>query len=362
MAFALSNFQFSMTRKQMLMILGGVVVAAAAGWGAMEYFDEPPPPPPPPKPAAKPAAAKAAPSPDKLAASLLDASGMKQQMAQLPQQLIAGVKQSSAQLPKSKAKVAAAIEQAVAETYKAERFQERLAAELKKNFDQKRVQALLDDYAKPAAKQMVEREQKAPSPEELAQFVRNQTVAKLAPARSDLVKRIDAATRASDLAIESALVTMKALATGIAGDAAQKTAAVDKAIEKQRAAATQTIRNATFAGLVLAYKDASDAELEGYAKFYESENSKWFSGIVFASIIEEAKSAAAEAGARLGALAVKSGAPAAKAVKSAAKTEKAAVAAPAAERAATSKRRGDARACLELASNAAIMKCAEGYR
>jgi hypothetical protein len=350
---ALTVPKFALTRKQILTLVGGVVVAAAAGWAALQYFEEAPPPPPPKPvtPAKQAGAAKAAPpapSPDKLIADLLAASGLNQHLNQLPQQLIGGIKQSGAQPSRTSPAIVAAIETAVAESFTAQNFQNRLNADLNKGFDQKRAQALLADLSTPSAKSMIGLEQASPPPEEFARFVRSQGASRLTPARRDLILRIDTATRASELAVEAAFVSMKALAVGIVGAQAQKSDAIDKAIEKQRASATANIRSSTFANLAFTYRNASDADLETYAKFYETENNKWFSGLVYASLLEETRSAAAKAGERVATLASKPGKPGKPAM---------AGAGPA-----RSKSRGDARACLDLAANAAVVKCAEQYR
>ena len=331
----------------LIMVVALVAVAAAAWFGWQYYEDQTPAPPPPPtaKPAGPAKAVAPAPAPDKLIADVLAASGLNQQLDQLPRQLITGVRQSSKQRAKPAPAVLAAIEKAVTESFTAQNFRDRLSANLKKNFEQKRMQALLADLSTPAAKRMIEMEQATPAPEELSRFARSPAANMLSAERKQLIKRIDAATRASDLAIESAFVSMKAVAMGIVGGQAQKAAAVDKAIEKQRASATANIRNATLVNLAFTYKDASDADLEGYAKFYEAENSKWLSGIVYASLLEEATSASAQAGERVGAMTskpVNSDATAAGPVRL--------------------KSRADARACLDLATNAAIIKCAQPYR
>ena len=338
--------KIELSNKKVLTIVAGVVVVAAAGWFGWQYLQEAPPAPAAPiktQPvtAVKPAAP--APTPDKLIADLLAASGMNQQLNQLPQQLIAGVRQSSKQQSKLSPAVLAAMETAVTESYTAQNFRDRLGADLKKNFEQKRVQALLSDYAAPTAKRMLQLEQAEAPPENLA--ARVQLASRLSPQRKELIKRIDAATRASELAVETAFVSTKALASGGLSEQARKGAALDKAIEKQRAAITANIRNATFTNLAFTYKDASDAELDAYAKFYEADNSRWFYGIVYASLLEETKSAAARAGERMRALAGKPGKGEARA------------AVPA-----RSKSRGDARACLDLATDNAIIKCAEQYR
>ena len=358
--------KLAVPNKQVLTIAGGVAVLAAVAWFGWQYYEEANAPPPPPPVAAKPPSKPVAPSPEKLTAELLAASGLNQQLNQLPQQLVDGVRQSAKQTPKAPAAVLAAIEKAVTESFTVENIRDRVSTDLKAKFDQKRVQALLAELSKPAAKHMIELEQASPSAEELAKFARSPAAKQLSPGRKDLIKRIDAATRASDLAVEAAFASMKAVAMGIVGPQSKKAAAVDKAIEKQRAAATANIRNATFANLAFVYKDASDADLEGYAKFYEAEDSKWFSGIVYASLLEEFKVAAANAGERIGALTAKPEKPAkADAAAKPAKADRPDTAdkpETSADTPVRSKSHADARACLELATNAAIMNCARKYR
>ena len=91
--------------------------------------------------------------------------------------------------------------------------------------------------------------------------------------------------------------------------------------------------------LAYSYKDANDAELAKYAGTPEAENSKCLYGLVYTALLEEIEDAATDAAQRIGELSAK----------------------PAA-RAAGSKSGQDARACLGLATNAAISKCAEAYR
>lgn len=352
--------KLTLTRKQALMVAGGVVLAAAAGWLGWQYLEDTGPPPaaarkPQPVTAAKqpaagkqPAAAKAAPAVDaaaaqaKLIEDVLTASGLKQQLSQLPQQLIEGARTPGKRPSKTSPALAKTIEDAMAEAFTAQAFQDRVRADLKKNFDQKRLQALLNDFSTPAAKRVIALEQVSPSPEERARFARSPAAVRPSPERASLIKRIDAAAKAGDLAVDAAFASMSAVASGVVGGEPAKVAAADKAIEKQRASTTANIRNATLLNLSFTYRDAKDADLEEYAKIYEGENGKWFSGIVYASILEEIKSASARAGERIGAQAIKPAAPE--------------------HAAAGSMARADARTCLGLATNAAIIKCAEKYR
>jgi len=342
----------NLDKKRLPAIVGGVIVLAAAGWFGWQYLaEEAPPPAPPPKskpqpvtaakpPAKAPTPAEIEKARDKLIEDVLVASGLKQQLNQLPQRLVAGVRQSGKQQTKASAAMVKTIEDAVVKSFTAEGFQRRVSADLKKNFDQNRLQALLKDFSTPAAKTMIELERASQAPEDLAQFARSAAATRTSPQRAGLVKRIDAATRAGDLAVDAAFVSMKALAMGMAGEDARKAGAIDQTIEKQRASATQKIRDATLLNLAFSFKDASDADLEKYAAIYEAEESKWFYGLVYASLLEEVKRASAEAGEGIAELATKA----------------------AAARSAGSKAGADARACLGLATNAAIIKCAEEYR
>jgi len=340
----------TLDKKRLPAIVGGVVVIAAAGWFGWQYFTEEAAPPPPPskpqavtpaKPAVKaPTPAEIAQAHDKLIQEVLVASGLKQQLSQLPQRLAAGVRVSGRK--KAAPAMVAAIEDAVAKAFAAEGFQDQLSADLKKNFDQKRLQALLKDLSSPEAKAMIGRERAAPAAEELAKFARSAAAKQPASPRADFIKRIDAATKASDLAVETAFVSMKAIASGIVGADARKSAAIDKTIEKQRAATTRKIRDATRLNLAFSFNDASDADLEKYAALCESDNSQWFYGLVYTSLLEQVKRASLEAGESIGKLELKPGA--------------------AAQRGAGAKAGADARACLGLATNSAIIKCAEDYR
>jgi hypothetical protein len=342
----LSPPKLTADKKKLPAIAGGVIVLAAAAWFGWQYLMEEPAPPPKPQ-AVRPVKPKAA-APvdpakarDQLIAEVMAATGMDQQLRRLPQRLVEGVRQSGAQNKKASPEILKAIEDAVAGSFTADGFKLAVDAGLKKNFDEKRMRALLKAYATPEGRAMVKQERAAPSAEESAQAKRGANAGKPSPKREELIKRIDAATRAGDLAVEVAFLSMKALGEGAAGEGAGKAAAVEKAIEKRREAATREIRAATLRNLAASFKDASDADLEKYAVLHGSENAKWFYGLVYSALTEEAQKASAAAGARFAELAPR---PAPK------------------PRRTVSRAHGDARACLELATNTAIIKCAEKYR
>ena len=196
MALSLPKFtlpKLTLTKRQIPAILGGVVIASAAGWFGWQYLEDAGPAPaapakPQPVTAAKPpgagkaaAPADARPARDKLIEDVLVASGLKQQLSQLPQKLMAGVRQSGKQQTKASPAVLKAIENAVTESFSAQGFHGRVSAGLKNNFGEKRVQALLKDFSGPAAKRMIELEQASQSQEELARFARSAAATRPSP-------------------------------------------------------------------------------------------------------------------------------------------------------------------------------------
>ncbi len=341
---ALNLPKLELNKKQLPLIVGGIVVLAAVGWFGWDYFaEEPAPPPPPAIPMTKPAAPKAQPvdsakTRDKLIEDVVATTGLKQQLVQLPKRLVAGIAQAGKQQKKASAATIQAIESAMARSFTAEGFENRVNETLKKNFDQKHMQALANEFSTPAAKAMVGQERAEQTPAELAHFAVSPAATK--PERAALVTRIDAATRASDFAVETAFVSMKELAEGLAGEGTPKAAALDKSIEKQREAETRRIRDATQLSLSYSYKDASDADLEKYAALYESADAKWYYGLVYDALLAEIKDASAAAGEHLAEMKPTAGA--AKVVHA--------------------KAGGDARSCLKFATDAKIAKCAEAYR
>lgn len=352
MALTLPKFAFD--KKQLPAIVGGVLVLAAAAWFGWQYFAGNAAPPPARKPHAvtvvKPHAPVKAATPaetaqarDQLIAEVLAATGLKQELDQLPARLAEGVKQYDKKQMKAPPALVKAIEDAVTASFTAEGFNSRVNAALQKNFDQQRLQALLKEFSTPAGKAMVEMERASHPPEEVAEFARSAAAKQAEPGRAALIKRIDAATGASETAVDVAFASMQALAMGMVSETKGKTGAVDRAIENERAGSFAKIRDATLLNLAFVFKDASDADLAKYAALCESENSKWFYGLVHAALVDEARADSTKVADIISQLKTK----------------------PAMRLAAGHTRRkpgADARACLALATDSAIIKCAEAYR
>jgi hypothetical protein len=371
--------------KRILVLVGGLAVVGAGGWFAWQQFMNEPEPEP--VVIAKPAR----PSPaamEPLLNDLLAASGFAHQIEQLPSQIQAGFREGLKQRPLGGA-AAQEVEKALAEAFSASKFQARVQGQLKKNFDQPKLQAMLAAVKTPAAQRMVELEKTPPVPADLIAFAKALQSNPLPAERQALLQRLEEATKASGLSTEIMLASLKAMAEGAAGDKPVDSAALDKVIESQRAAAAEPMRNAAIINFAYTYRKASNEDLADYVKIYETDHGKWFTGQLHTALVDEFRTASGSLGKRLGELArggdgkspatpvaakaspakqataeAKPSAP--PALASAAPAAPAAAAAPAPAKpvktAKPSRRSEDARDCLGQEVNESVIKCAEAFR
>lgn len=368
-----------------LLVLIGVVVLGAGAWFAWQYFyvDQP-------APAqlandqSKPASITSATNQDQLISEVLDVTGLKRQVEQLPEQ----VRGSVAEAPnreKLSPELAQAIEKIATESFAEENINAHLVAQLKAKFDQKRMQAVVADFSSPLAKRMVKLETTMGTAEDQAAFFNGLAAKPLAPTRISVLQELDRVSNASELGADIAMISMNAMAEGMVGNNPAERALLEREMEKEAKRTKENMRNNMMGSMAYVYRNASDADLALYAKIYETEHAKWLADIVMNTLKQGMKNASKRTGERLASLMKSRGAQQA-AVDGAAhaavapKTEKPNAnpspssnptpgaqpeAAPQVAAPAPPKRRkpdGDIQKCLALEDNRAIAKCTEQYR
>jgi hypothetical protein len=349
--------------KKAVIAVVGVAVLAAGGWFAWETFfnEPPPPPPPPPKAAAKPklAASKAAAVPkEKLVGDLMEVSGLKRQVQQIPEKVMMGARQSSAR--NQNPELVAEVEKIMLASFKPELFQQGVRDALTKGFDAKRVDNLMKAYASPLQKKMAALESAEIKPEDLAAFAKSLKTQPPSAARLDLLKQLDAATQGTAFSVEIVGGVTRAMLSGVVGGDAAKLAKIDREYEKQKARVAGAMENVMTATLAFVYRDVSDDDLAAYAKFLGGEDAKWLITQSMGGLLDTFKSSAQNAGEQIAALAKDSRF--AKRGKPMAVSPGSEPAAQPAGRPLTGRARLDARECLKQSGNAAIQQCAEAYR
>lgn len=358
-------------KKKVVMGVVGAATVAIIGWLAFDTFMAEPPPPPPP-----PVAVKAAPKPpaevppEKLIDQLLEVSGLGKQLGQIPEKVAMGVRQSSAK-PRDAALVAE-VEKIMSDSFSAERFQQRVRDTLKTDFDRKRIESLNKTLSSPAMKKMIELESVPQKGEDMAAYAKEIAKTPLPPERTQVLNSLAETTRAPEFASEMVIgITRAMMMSAVGGDAATMIK-FDAAFEKQKGKLAQAVRDATVLSFAYTYRSVPDAELAEYAKFYATEDGKWFMDKVMGAILEESRASASLAGSKLAEMG--------KARKGGAATAQAPAAAPAASAPApvaaadapavatghapmlTARAKLDARECLKLDTNQAVHRCAERFR
>lgn len=332
--------------KKILIAGAGIVVLAAAGWFGWQQLavEDEAPPPAAAKKASPPRAAapKAVANQDALIADVLNASGYSAQIASLPSQLLAGFSDSLGQKGK-RTPSPQAVQGLINETFTTAKFQQRVVQQLKASYDPTRLEALQADLGRPVIKRVVELEKAPVDRGQLAAFAGALRTNPLPAERQALLARLNDATRAADLLSEMTLTAVKASLIGAMGPGAD-TSIAERTIENQRASITEPIRTVTLANFGYTYRRASDADLEQYIKLYESEHGKWLVEQVYAGLLDEFRVGAEALGTRLAEFN-----PAGKAGDIAAGHP------------VSSRRKEDARACLQKEDNMTVIRCAEAY-
>jgi hypothetical protein len=342
--------------------VGGVTVAIIGWMGWDAFMTEPPPPPPPPPVAAKPKPPAEVP-PEKLVEQLLEVSGLSKQLAQIPEQARMGVRQSA--VKSADATVTAEIEKIVAESFKAERYQQRVREALTKDFERKRIESLNKAFAAPQVKKIVEIESKPMNGEELAAFAKEISKKPLPAERAKILSDFADTTRSHEFMAALSIGTARAMMIGVVGGDVVAMKKFDADLEKNKAALMQGLRGMVLMITAFIYREVPDAELVEYAKLYESEDAKWMLDKVINAIIEETRVSAEPAGIKIAEMG--------KARKGGVATAKVPAAAPAAVMDApaaaagpapmlTARAKLDARECLKFDTNQAIHRCAERFR
>ena len=368
-----------------LLVLIGVVVLGAGAWFAWQYFyvDQP-------APAqlandqSKPASITSAKNQDQLISEVLDLTGLKRQVEQLPDQVRSGFAEAPSR-EKLSPELMRAIEKIATESFAEENINAHIVAQLKAKFDQKRMQAVVADFSSPLAKRMVRLETTMGTSADQAAFFSGLAAKPLAPTRISVLQELDRVSSASELGADIAMISVNAMAEGMVGNNPTERALLEREMEKEAKRTKENMRDSMMGSMAYVYRTASDADLALYAKIYETEHVKWLADIVMNTLKQGMKNASKRTGERLASLMKSRGAQqaavdgAARAAvtpkaekphanpspnsnpKPGAQTE----AAPQVAAPAPPKRRkpdGDIQKCLALEDNRAITKCTEQYR
>jgi uncharacterized tellurite resistance protein B-like protein len=255
--------------------------------GVVHYTQQPPPARPSPG-----AVDRRAPTPGHAAAidEALELSGLKTQLSQLPQHILAQAPQLPADLTHSER---AALLRILAHSFRADAVSPLIKERFLAEFDPPRMAALLQWLRSPASRRMVQLEisgSSAAATAELQAFAASLERTPPPEERLALVRRLDEATATTDIAFETLVVIAQEIARATGGE--RMSLGELEGMMRSRAEVLSVIGDITLVTLLFTYRPVSDADLLAYVTAWESDVGRWFSGLWRRAYLDAIRAAA----------------------------------------------------------------------
>ena len=224
-----------------------------------------------------------------LTQQLMKVSGLEHQIAQIPDQIFAGL---ADRRPTMSAAQYDTVLAAFKEAFHVQRLTFNVSARLEKNLDQDTMQAALTWLRSDLGMKITGLEEAASTTQGIQRFeayAQKLETHPPSPARLQLAERLDAVGHSTETNVNIALGTMLAVATGI--DAAQVeerrigAEALKAQINLQQPTLIQTYRPIVISSLLYVYQGLNNADLNRYIGFLDSQSGREYQATVNAALI-----------------------------------------------------------------------------
>jgi hypothetical protein len=220
-------------------------------------------------------------------------AGLERQVPELGAQIEQQLRSDSSAIP------AAALERmsaAARRAFDGKRMKAEILADLRAAWNPTLANEALKWLRSPVGRQVIQMEERASTPE--AQRALESFAASLAttppdPKRLAGVRRLDQATRATDISVEILSTMARAIARSAVaahpGPASPE--AIDREIAAQHPAMREAVESYTLAAFLYTYRDLSPRDFAEYLAFFDSPGGKWYQqtvGAAFQRAVNEA--------------------------------------------------------------------------
>jgi hypothetical protein len=232
---------------------------------------------------------------------VLELSGLREKMAQLPS-LVYGQLRSQPAPPDTP--TGEAVVQALKDAFRGDRLYEALADRVARRFDPARGATVAAILRTDLSRRMAALEVDASRPEMLSTMMayaaRIMITDRPAPARVDLVRRLDIAMGATSLTLAVDVATRQGVTrvVDVVLPPAQRrnpAATSDGSLRSLSPDANASARMATEVALLFTYRTVSDEDLTRYVAFTESEDGQWLARVVREAIVDVIDAASTDA-------------------------------------------------------------------
>jgi len=181
----------------------------------------------------------------------------------------------------------AALDRVLSQQFEPGGFSKAVGDQIGKNYSPHSVPALVEWLRSPVTQKLAELERRALDPDshdQLVAFAADLAKSRPPESRLELVHRLYEAFQICDVEVESTIALVHTIAMAI-GPALPKekrysSGELDRALGTVKARYRSIMKNARLVHYLFAYQSASDAELEQYVGFLESENGKLFVSLI----------------------------------------------------------------------------------
>jgi hypothetical protein len=224
---------------------------------------------------------------------MLELSGLKKQVEQMPEQIRSGFVQRQQRAEKKLSpEDYDRLLKIITDSYNASDLKQSVADYFKKHYDHDRVSAELKILNLPLSRKMAELEDKASTPEalqEIQKYAEKLKSEPAAPERLELVRRLDKAASATDLQVDL-LVTMIMSNVRMSSSVGSTEKRLDQnqlklMADRIRKELWSSMENFTTTSFLYVYRGVPDAEMKEYIKLHENDTTDWFKPIVKGALI-----------------------------------------------------------------------------
>lgn len=234
---------------------------------------------------------------DALVKEVLEISGAKKQIQQIPEMVKSHMAQRQGE---TDPKVYETIRKIMIESYQADALYQAVAESLQKKFDAQSLSAVLQWHRSPLSRKITQLEVQSSSPkalQEMQQFAAQLQNKPPAQGRLALVQKLDQLTGSSELSIEMALTSFRAMAKAfdpvLPQEKRLKPGQLEEIGNTMRRQLEVPLKNQTLIVFLFTYRSLPDSELKQYVDFVESDPGRWFHKVMNESFLY-AMTAAAE--------------------------------------------------------------------
>lgn len=229
-------------------------------------------------------------NPQSIVKEVLELSGMRKQVEQLPALVQMGTSQNPS-IAKLSPQELANVQQAIAESFQPQWLYEAVKAHVQQAYNAERFALLLKWYWSRLGWKISQLEIEASTPQgmqKMQQFAAQLSQKPALPGRLALIRRLEHATDATALHMEMVVSMFQGMAKGLAAalppEKRLKPGEFEKLTSKMKAQLQRDLPGQVRLMMLFTYQSLSDEDLNAYLTFLESESGRWFNKLAFRGI------------------------------------------------------------------------------